>query len=168
MDSEDTDFPLFANLPDNDPDVIAAVSESKRTLPLFLDLAASGGFSSTRCAVKVPFLDRSATAEPALVCTSATESEFPGNRICHLWLIVTSVLEDLVFCSVFEAPDELQLKPGTSFVVTRESIEDWMIYQGGEVLGGYSLRVIRNRLGVEARKKFDAHSGIVQFKEVMP
>lgn len=168
MDAGSPDIPLFANVPETDPDVVAAVGEAKRTLPRFLDAAASGRFSAASCIVKVPFLDRSATAEPALVRTSDTACEYPEQPTCHLWLRVTSVLDELVFCSVFEAPDELRLNPGTSFVVASESIEDWMIDQGGEVFGGYSLRVIRNRLGAEARKRFDAHTGIRRFKEVMP
>jgi hypothetical protein len=168
MDAKRLDIPVFANMPDTDPDVVAALSEAKRTLPQFLEAATSGRFSPVSCVVKVPFLDRCGTAEPALVRTSDTASEYPERPICHLWLNVTSVLDDLVFCSVFEAPDELRLKPGTSFVVARESIEDWMINQGGEVFGGYSLRVIRDRLGVEERKRFDAYTGIRRFKEAMP
>jgi uncharacterized protein YegJ (DUF2314 family) len=168
MDTEGPDIPLFANVPDTDPNVVAAVSEAKRTLPRFIDAVASRRFPAASCAVKVPFIDRSATAEPALVRTSDTATEYLEHPTCHLWLNVTSVLDDLVFCSVFEAPDELLLKPGTSFVVASESIEDWMINQGGEVFGGYTLRVIRNLLGVEARKCFDAHTGIRRFKTVMP
>ncbi len=168
MDADGTDSPLFANVPDTDPDLLAAVSEAKRTLPRFREAVASGRFPPASCFVKVPFLDRSATGEPAGVCTSDTASQYPEQPICHLWLRVTSVLEDLVFCSVCEAPAELRLTPGTSFVVASESIEDWMIYQSGEVFGGYSLRVIRNRLGTEARKRFDSHTGIRRFKEVLP
>jgi uncharacterized protein YegJ (DUF2314 family) len=168
MDADGPDTPLFANVPNTDPEVVAAINEAKKTLPRFLDAAASGRFSPASCVVKVTFLDRRVTAEPALVRTSESASEYPEHPICHLWLSVTSVLDELVFCSVFEAPDELRLKPGTSFVVASESIEDWMINQSGEVFGGNSLRVIRNRLGVEARKRFDAHTGIRRFNELMP
>lgn len=168
MNSDVPDIPLFANIPDTDPEIVEAVREAKRTLPRCLDAVATGRFSPASCAVKVQLINRSAIAEPALIRTSATASKFPEEPICHLWLNVTSVLDDLVFCSVFEAPDELRLKPGDSFVVASESIEDWMINQGGEVFGGYSLRVIRNRLGTEARKRFDAHTGIRRFMEDMP
>lgn len=167
MNSGAPEIPLFVNVSDTDPDVVAAVSEAKRTLPRCLDAVATGRFSPASCVVKAPFIDRSAVAEPALIRTSATASKFPEQPICHLWLNVTSVLGDLVFCSVFEA-DELRLKPGASFVVSSESIEDWMINQGGEVFGGYSLRVIWNRLDVEARKRFDAHTGIRRFMEDLP
>ncbi len=119
MEADGSDIPLFINLSDTETDVVAAVWEAKRTLPRFLVAVASGRFSPMSCAVKVPLLDRSATAEPALVRTSKTASKYPKHPICHLWLSVTSVLDDLVFCSVFEAPDELRLKPDTSFVVAK-------------------------------------------------
>ena len=111
MDADGPDTPLFANVPNTDPEVVAAINEAKKTLPRFLDAAASGRFSPASCVVKVTFLDRRVTAEPALVRTSESASEYPEHPICHLWLSVTSVLDELVFCSVFEAPDELRLKP---------------------------------------------------------
>lgn len=168
MNHDDPSTPLFANLPDTDSDVLAAASDARMTLPRFLHAVASGRFAGATYLVKVPFVDRSDTAEQALVRTSDTAAENPERPVCHLWLIVTSVLDDLVFCSVGEAPDQLRLKPGTSFVVAGDSIEDWMINDGGEVFGGFSLRVIRNRLGAEARMRFDAHTGIRRFKEIMP
>jgi hypothetical protein len=45
-------------------------------------------------------------------------------------------LDDLIFCSVGEAPDALHLKRDASFVVASESIEDWMINHGGTAFGG--------------------------------
>jgi uncharacterized protein YegJ (DUF2314 family) len=168
MDADDSDTRLFANLEDTDPDVVSAMIAAKKSLAQFLDAAANGRFSPATCVIKVPFLDRSATAEQALVRTADTAAANPGAPICHLWLSVTSVLDDLVFCTVAEAPEALRLKPGTSFVVAGESVEDWMINHDGEAYGGFSLRVIRNRLGSEARMRFDAHTGIRRFKEFMP
>ena len=168
MVTDDPDIPLFANLQDTDPDVVTAVSEAKKTLPQFLDAAASRRLSPATFLVIVPFLDRSGTAERALVLTLDTAAENLGRPICHLWLSVTSVLDDLVFCLVGEAPDKLRLRPGTAFVVASESIEDWMINNGGEAYGGFSLRVIRSRLGTEGQMRFDARTGIRRFKELMP
>jgi len=168
MDADDPDVPLFANLDDADPDVIAAVSEAKRTLPQFLDAASSVRFSPATYLVKVPFIDRSEAGEPAVVHTPGTATEYPGRPICHLWLSVTSVLDDLVFCSVGEAPDALHLKAGTSFVIATESIEDWMIHHGGDTFGGFSLRVVRGRLHGREQMEFDTHTRIRSFKELVP
>jgi hypothetical protein len=165
------DFPdvsLFANLKDDDPALIAAIIEAKETLPQFLETATKTLFSPATYLVKVPFLDRTDTEEEGLVCTRDLASEKPLHPICHLWLSVTSVLGDLMFCSVVEAPAELRLKRGTSFVIAGDTTEDWMINHRGEVYGGFSLRVIRSRLCPEDQVKFDKHTGIRQFKNLMP
>jgi hypothetical protein len=169
MDADDPDVPLFGNLDDDDPAVLVVVSEAKRTLPQFLDAASSGRFSPATYLVKVPFIDRSGTGEQALARTPDRAVENPGRPIYHLWLSVTSVLGDLVFCSVGEAPKALQLQRGTSFVIASESIEDWMIHHGGgDTFGGFSLQVIRGRLSGPEQMRFDTHTGIRSFKGLMP
>ena len=125
-------------------------------------------FSPAIYSVKVPFIDRSKTGEEAVVHNSKTAVENPTRPICHLWLSVTSVLDDLVFCSVAEAHDALHLNRGTSFVIASESIEDWMINRDGTAFGAFSLRAMRSRLGKEDQKKFDADSGIREFKTLAP
>jgi uncharacterized protein YegJ (DUF2314 family) len=168
MGSETSDVPLFADLNDSDPDVVEAVREARRTLPQFLDAASRKQFAAAIYLVKVPFIDRSNTGEQALVRTSESVIENPTRPICHLWLSVTSVLDDLISCSVREAPDALHLIGDTSFVVSSESVEDWMINQNGTAFGGFSLRVIRSRLRNEEQMRFDAHTGIHDFKMLMP
>src|SRR6516225_542075 len=93
MDADHPDVPLFANLHDDDPAVLAAVSEFKRTLPRFLAAASSVRFSPATYLVKVPFIDRSGTGEQALVYTRDTATENSGRPICHLWLSVTNPWE---------------------------------------------------------------------------
>ena len=43
-----------------------------------------------------------------------------------------------------------------------------MINHGGTAFGGFSLRVIRSRLCNKEQMKFDAHTGIREFKKLMP
>ena len=168
MDSKAPDVPVFAYLNQADPALVEAMSEARRTLPLFLDAASKKRFSPASYLVKVPLIDRSHLAEQALLRTAETAAENPTRPICHLWLTVTSILNDLIYCSVVEAPDALHLKRGDSFVVGSESIEDWMINSGETAFGGFTLRVVRSRLGKEEQMKFDAHTGIRDFKKLVP
>lgn len=168
MDPEASDVLLFANLNDADPVVIEAVNEARRTLPQFLDTALDMKLPRATYLVKVPFIDRSKTGETALVRTPETAARLPPLPICHLWLRVTSVCEGLLFCSVGEAPDALHLDRSVSFLIASESIEDWMINDGGTAFGGFSLRIIRSRLRKEGQMKFDAHTGIHEFKTLVP
>jgi uncharacterized protein YegJ (DUF2314 family) len=167
MDTEPSGVPLFAHLNDADPDLVEAVADARRTLPQFLEAASKKQFSPATYLVKVPFIDRSNTGEQALVRTSENAAENATRAICHLWLSVTSVLDDLIFCSVREAPDALHLNRDTSFVVTSESVDDWMINHIGTAFGGFSLRAIRRRLSKEEQMNFDAHTGIREFKTLM-
>jgi uncharacterized protein YegJ (DUF2314 family) len=165
--SAEQGVPLFADLNDADPAVVDAVSDARRTFPQFLDAVSKMRFAPAIYLVKVPFVDRSETGEQALVRTPEIAADNPTRPTCQLWLGVTSILDDLIFCSVGEAPDALQLNRDASFVVASESIEDWMINHGGAAFGGFSLRVIRSRLSNEEQMKFDAHTGIREFKELM-
>jgi uncharacterized protein YegJ (DUF2314 family) len=168
MGTESSDIPLFVDLNDNDPALVEAVKEARRTVPMFLDAISKMCDSTANPVIKVPFIDRSDAGKQALVRTPESVAENPGRPGCHLWLRVTSVLDDLIFCSVGQAPDALQLKRGTSFVIASESIEDWMINHDGVVFGGFSLRVIRSRLRKEEQIRFDVHTGILQFREITP
>jgi uncharacterized protein YegJ (DUF2314 family) len=147
-----------------DPGIVAAVSEARSTFPRFLDAVSKMRFSPAAYLVKVPFIDRSEMDEQALVRTPETAALYPARPTCHLWLRVTSISDDLIFCSVGEAPDALLLMRDASLVVAIESIEDWMIVHGGTAFGGFTLRVTRSRLGKEGQMKFDVHTGIREFK----
>jgi hypothetical protein len=160
--------PLFVNLKDDDPDLLLSVNEARRTLPHFLTAASKRPFSSACYLVKVPLLDRSATGDQALVCTAETKSKEPKCPVCHLWLKVESIFGELMFCSVAESPPELRLDVGATFVINIEIIEDWMINHCGEAYGGFSLRVMRNRLTERDRTRFDDHTGIREFKDHLP
>ncbi|MGA2230952.1 MAG: DUF2314 domain-containing protein [Tepidisphaeraceae bacterium] len=164
MSAETSDLPLFMELDDADPAVGQASSEAKRTFPHFLNAVTEKLFPVATYWVKVPFIDRSGTGEQALVRTPETASKSSSRPLCHLWLRVNSVLDDLVFCNVGEAPEALQLQRGTSFVIAGASIEDWLINNDGTAFGGFSLRVIRGRLSKGEQLKFDAHAGIREFR----
>jgi uncharacterized protein YegJ (DUF2314 family) len=164
MASKTPDGPLFADLNDADPAVVEAVSEARRTFPQFVDAVSKRLFSPAVYAVKVAFIDRSQVRKEALVRTPETAAENPTKPTCHLWLSVTSIMDGLIFCSVREAPDALQLKSGSSFVVASDSIDDWLINHDGIAFGGFSLRVIRSRFSQMQQKRFDVHTGIREFK----
>jgi hypothetical protein len=166
--AEADDEPLFANLIDDEPALAAAVVEARKALHCFKAAAAKTQFSPATYLVKVPFIDRSDIGGKALVRTPDSAIENETRPLVHLWLCVTSVLEDLFFCSIGEAPEQLHLNKGDSFVIEDKIIEDWMINHQGAAYGGFSLRVIWNRLREMDRNRFHDHTGIRHFKEQMP
>jgi uncharacterized protein YegJ (DUF2314 family) len=160
--------PLFATLSDDDEALIRSVAKARETLPHFKAAFSKPEFKAASFMIKAPFLDRSDAGEKALVRTADVAAAYPTLPVAHLWLSLSSVLEDLLFCSVFEAPRQLRLKSGDSFVIKEQFIEDWMINDQGEVYGGFSLRVIRNALAERDKDAFDAHTGIRAFREEVP
>lgn len=156
--------PLFVNLRDDDPALLASVVEAREKLSHFKAAFSAMQFKPAVYVVKVPFVDRSQVGQPALVATPKVIAENSKQPIAHLWLAVTSVMEDLFFCAVGEAPGQLGLAAGDSFVVGEEIVEDWMIDHQGVAYGGFSLRVLRDRLDEIGRRKFDEHTGIREFK----
>ena len=162
------DHPLFANQRDDDPAILAAVIEAKDKLTQFKAAFSARQFVPAVYLVKVPFVDRSDAGQPSLVATSQVIAENPKRPIAHLWLGVTSTLDDLFFCSVGEAPKQLGLKKGDSFVIAEERVEDWMIDHNGVAYGGFSLRAVRNCLGEIDKRRFDEHTGIHEFKQDLP
>ena len=161
-------LPQFVQPDDADPALLTAIEEARRTLPHCLDAMSAGRFPNGNLLVKVPFIDRARIGESALVRTSETGAEYSGWPICHLWLRVTSITGDLIFCAIVEAPPVKGLNAGATFVVAPESIEDWTLNHQGETYGAYSLRVIRKMMNPREREQFDHHTGIESFKEIAP
>lgn len=166
--AKDAREPLFVNMPDDNPALLAATTEAREKLPRFKAAFSAGKFRPAAYLVKVPFVDKSDRGLPSLVATSQVVADNPKRPVAHLWLTVTSILDDLIFCSVGEAPKKLGLGKGDSFVVQDEIVKDWMINSQGIAYGAFSLRVLRNRLGEIERRKFDEHTGIQEFKQDMP
>ena len=160
--------PLFVNLSDDDPAILASVIEAREKLAQFKTAFSARRFCSGVHLVKIPFVDRSDIGQPALVATSTVVAENPKRPIPRLWLGVTSILEDLFFCSVREAPKQLLLTEGPSFVLEEGMVEDWMITHEGIAYGGFSMRVLRDRLGEIDKQRFDEHTGICEFKRDVP
>jgi uncharacterized protein YegJ (DUF2314 family) len=156
--------PLFVNLRDDDPALLAAVIEAREKLPQFKAAFSAMQFKPAVYVVKVPLVDRSRDGQPALVATSQVMAEHSKRPIAHLWLGLTSIMDDMFFCFVGEAPKQLGLKKGDSFVIAENVVEDWMIDHQGVAYGGFSLRVLRNRLDATGQRKFDEHTGIHEFK----
>ena len=55
--------------------------------------------------------------------------------------------------------DKVQL--GDTIKVNRASISDWMYYDEGKVVGGFTIRAIRDALSPEEQAAFDAENGLI-------
>jgi uncharacterized protein YegJ (DUF2314 family) len=121
---------------DDDREMNAAISEARRTITDFFDAFANPKKNQTSFLLKVVFVS--------------------GDQVEHIWLA------DLEFSGPKPKgviANEPQIR-GFRFKQTVEfdpaPATDWMYVDNGTLVGGYTTRVLRNRLPPEERKKLDA------------
>lgn len=118
-------LPAVAVLPDDDPKLAAAAAEANRRFGEFL-----AAFESRRpgetFAVKVPFADDY------------------GREF--MWVNVASVDDRFVIGRLDNRPAYVRaVRAGQKVRVPRTGLNDWLIVRGGELVGGFTLKVIQQR-----------------------
>lgn len=91
------------------------------------------------------------------------KARFPcGEGGEHLWLTDVSYAGDFFTGTVNSIPVCVDyLKFGDRTTVTREDVSDWMFVDRGRLVGGYTIRVLRNRMSPEERERFDQDLGLI-------
>lgn len=117
---------------DDDPRMRAAVDEARRRWPQFVrafdERAGNDSF-----AVKAAISD--------------------GEHTEYMWLIVTAVENDIAYGRVDNDPLNVQgVKPGDMRRVSGSEIWDWMYLDGGKMVGGFSVAVLRDIPSSENRE----------------
>ena len=144
------DEPMFVAVATDDPQMRAAHSRCARTMDEFRAHVLRAG--DRLCAAKLRFRD------PA-------ESDRAGRDVLlYVWL--TSVFIDETsgryVGSFFEVPPALREWhwPGQELEFEGEDVFDWMVNDDGVVHGGFTLRVMRNRLPESEREAYDHRIGV--------
>ena len=82
-----------------------------------------------------------------------------SNGTEHMWIgnvefkngKYSGILDnDPEFVKEYKAGDKIDIEPS--------KISDWMYIENGKLFGGYTIKVLRNRMTEEERKQFDAES----------
>jgi uncharacterized protein YegJ (DUF2314 family) len=161
--------PLFIAMRDDDTTLANAVKRAKETLPYFRKAFAKPQYRHACFMAKTLFVDTGEAGTGAVVWKAHFAAGYAGRPTAHIWLRVNDVLEDLLFCSTFEAPESFgSLGAGQSFVLTPDDTEDWMINQNGRLYGGLSLRLQRSIIPASDRDGFDRYAGITEYSDEMP
>ena len=78
----------------------------------------------------------------------------------HIWLDDVAVLPEGYRGKVGNTPVYItRLAPGQEVIVSRADVSDWMAVDDGKLVGGYTIRVLRDRLSDAQRAEFDASTG---------
>lgn len=147
--------PIFTAIASSDPEIEAAHARAADTMPEFLRHVLRDG--DHVCAAKLAFKDPGAS------------ERLGQDVILYLWLTVEFFddEEDRLVGSFFEVPESLRAwhSVGQELEFEPEDVFDWSVNEGGRMLGGFTLRLARNRRPEPERADFDRHIGVTEWLE---
>ncbi|MOA11132.1 hypothetical protein D3C78_1310580 [compost metagenome] len=74
----------------------------------------------------------------------------------HIWLTDIEIKDNKISGVVGNTPESTtKVQYGDRVEVDAEKISDWMYVKKGELVGGYTIRVIRDMMPEEERNEFD-------------
>jgi uncharacterized protein YegJ (DUF2314 family) len=80
----------------------------------------------------------------------------------HIWVSSISIKDNEYFGVVDNLPEATaDVKVGDTIQIENENISDWMYIENQKLRGGYTIRLLRNRMTEEERKQFDAENGLI-------
>jgi uncharacterized protein YegJ (DUF2314 family) len=122
--------PQLVSIPDDDPQLSAAVTEANRRFDEFLS-AFAHRTDADRFAVKARFMDDY------------------GRE--YMWLTVTAVDGQHIYGQLDNDPATVRaVRRGQPVRVSRAGLNDWLFTQGAERVGGFTVKVLERRANGEA------------------
>jgi uncharacterized protein YegJ (DUF2314 family) len=80
----------------------------------------------------------------------------------HIWVSSITVRDNKYFGVVDNLPESTtEVNIGDTIQIANENISDWMYIENQKLRGGYTIRLLRNRMTEEERKQFDAENGLI-------
>lgn len=149
--------PLFVAVSKDNEQMLQAYAKARRTLPRFLNAIASEEFSEASNSVKIKVRD------------DDSSEKMGEDRFSYLWL--WSVKQDgdtTLSATVRELPKDglNELKVGSTVRFDHQDVHDWMIVKGSQAWGGFTLRVIRDRMPAQERLQYDEYTGILCYNDL--
>jgi uncharacterized protein YegJ (DUF2314 family) len=119
----------------DDPKMNAAIAKARSTVGQMVDALKSPNGRSD-FAVKMPFSQ--------------------GGRGEHMWVQPVEFSGGRFTGTLANDPVTVKsMKAGQEVSAPRDEISDWMYVENGKLVGGYTLRVLRDTLSAKERSEFD-------------
>lgn len=131
--------PAIYGVESEDKEMNAAIEKANQTLNDF-NIGLSNPKAQSQ-ALKVAFTD-----------SNGTEHMWVGNVEFNNGKYSGILNNDPEFVTEYKAGDKID--------IDSSKISDWMYIENGKLFGGYTIKVLRNRMTDEERKQFDAESGM--------
>jgi uncharacterized protein YegJ (DUF2314 family) len=122
---------------DNDPQMNAAIERARAEVNTFITAIQSPRAGQSSFSVKMAFSD--------------------GKHTEHMWLGSVTFDGKRFHGTVNNDPEKVtNVKFGQKATVSAAEISDWMFVQNRKLVGGYTLRVLRDSLSPSERAEFDS------------
>jgi uncharacterized protein YegJ (DUF2314 family) len=121
----------------DDPQMAAAMAKAQETLPQFISALQLPSPSQTDFMIKVGFTDEAGGPEYMSVTPVTYDGTRFNGKLHNEPVLVRSI------------------KLGDAVSVEPSRVVDWMYIDDGKMVGGYTLRVLRDRMTPEQRRRFD-------------
>ncbi|WP_153800858.1 YegJ family protein [Foetidibacter luteolus] len=80
----------------------------------------------------------------------------------HIWVSNITIKDNKYFGVVDNLPESTTaVKLGDTIQIKDDNISDWMYIDNQRLRGGYTIRVLRNRMTEQERKQFDEENGLI-------
>lgn len=125
-------------VPEEDPAMLAAIKKAGETVQAdFIPHLTSPGPKMDGFAIKYPVSD--------------------GTNEEHMWLNQLSYADGKFTGVIDNRPNNVKgIEFGQKMTIAADAISDWMFIDDGQLRGGFTMRVMRDKLPPEERAKFDA------------
>lgn len=121
----------------DDPQLIQAIEKAKHTLKYFKDCLVSPKPYQTYFSIKTKLTD--------------------GNHIEYIWLDAAEISENVIYGIVNNVPANLKnIELGKKIGVSENEITDWLIIENNRLIGGYTIRAIRDKMSRPHRELFES------------
>lgn len=149
--------PLFVAVGRQDEKMLQAYAKARHTLPQFLNAITSSRFSRATNSVKIKLRD------------DESSKDLGEDRFAYLWLWdVQQTTSSTLHATVRELPKEglNKLQIAATLRVEPQDVHDWMIMEGSQAWGGFTLRAIRESMSPQERLQYDEYTGILCYNEL--
>jgi uncharacterized protein YegJ (DUF2314 family) len=132
--------PDIVGVSGDDPEMNKAIDTSRKTVDQFITALKSPKPGQDHFTVKAKFGE--------------------GNNIEHMWIDPVRFDGAKFVGNLSNEPEFLKSpKLGDEVSVAKDQISDWMYVDKGHLVGGYSVRLLRDRATPEERKRLDEEVG---------
>jgi uncharacterized protein YegJ (DUF2314 family) len=124
------------SVPSDDLQMIAAIKKARSTLQQFFKALAHPKLSQNSFLVRVAFLE--------------------GEEVEHIWIADLDLSGKTPQGVIAEKPGIVRLRFMQWVSFDPDDITDWMYIEDGRLVGGYTTRLLRERMSPEERRQLDA------------